>query len=97
MQPLRFRLFAGLIRDPAPQRIMVRMEHQTSRSVKATCANSGANAEVRIRIATNEPQSWIDLQIAVSGDPPCEVVLSPESAADLARAIDDVRSAFLNR
>jgi len=53
------------------------MEHQTSymkaRSFKATCANSGATAEVRVSIATNEPQSWIDLLIAVSGDHPAKL------------------------
>lgn len=74
------------------------ISHNHVRAVKAVCANSGAGADVRVRITTNgsAPRlSWIDLRIEVAGDPPCEVVLTPEGAADLARAIDEVRSAFL--
>lgn len=67
------------------------------RIVEAVCANSGAGAEVRVSITTNESSgdSWIDLRIGVAGDPPCEVVLTPERAAELARNINSVRSAFL--
>ena len=71
--------------------------HKNVRIVKAVCANSGAGAEVRVIITTNESArvSWIDLRIAVAGEPPCQVVLTPEDAADLASAIDEVRSTFL--
>jgi hypothetical protein len=59
------------------------------RIVEALCANSGGGAEVRISITTNESSgaSWIDLRIEVAGDPPCQVVLTTESAAQLARNI----------
>jgi hypothetical protein len=73
------------------------ISHKKVRIVKAVCANSGAGAEVRVSITTNESArvSWIDLRIAVAGDPPCQVILTPEGAADMASAIDEVRSAFL--
>jgi len=73
------------------------ISHKMVRIVKAVCANSGAGAEVRVSITTNDPARvpWIDLRIAVAGDQPCQVVLTPEGAADLASAIDEVRSAFL--
>ncbi len=73
------------------------ISHKAVRIVEAVCANSGAGAEVRVSITTNESSgdSWIDLRIGVTGDPPCQVVLTPESAAELARNIDEMRSAFL--
>lgn len=73
------------------------VSHKEVRMIEAVCANSGAGAEVRVSITTNESSgdSWIDLRIEVAGDPPCEVVLTPERAADLARAISEARSAFL--
>jgi hypothetical protein len=73
------------------------ISHKPVRIVEAMCASSGAGAEVRVSVTTNESSgdSWIDLRIDVAGDPPCEVVLTPETAAELARNINDVRSAFL--
>jgi hypothetical protein len=55
------------------------ISRQAVRIVEAVCANSGAGAEVRVSITTNESSgdSWIDLRIGVAGDPPCEVVLTP--------------------
>jgi hypothetical protein len=82
--------------------MMISMEPQhisrkAVRIVEAVCSNSGAGAEVQVSITTNESSgaSWIDLRIEVAGDPPCQVVLTTESAAELARNIDHVRSAFL--
>lgn len=81
-----------MIIDMEPRHI----SHKNVRTVAAVCVNSGAAAEVRVSITSNESSgdSWIDLRIEVAGDPPCEVVLRAVGAADLARAVDEVRSAF---
>jgi hypothetical protein len=67
------------------------------RTIEARCTNSGAAAQVTVRITsrTSAPQARsIDLAIKVAGEHPCAVVLTPELAFAVARALDEIREKF---